>query len=827
MLQFVDVIVPLPLAGTFTYALPEHLVNRVQTGCRIIVPLGAKKMYSAIVTRVHQETPADGIVVKEALELLDATPVLLPAQLKLWQWIADYYICNLGEVYKAALPSGMKLESESIVVYNPDFEADAPLGKTEQHIMDMLEQKPEQKVSDLQKNSLVKNILPAVKSLLEKGAVLVKEEVKRTYRPKTVNCVRLSESYFDEDKLNDLFDSMTRSVKQQELLIKYLDLSKASSALKLRNRNLLVEVEKAQLLQACGVTSGVFNALRDRGVIEVYEKNVGRLAHKAFPEQMVLHPLSLAQQRAMDGIKKVWQDRNVCLLHGVTSSGKTEVYIHLILEMIKQGKQVLYLLPEIVLTAQLVERLRRVFGNRLGVYHSKYPDAERVEVWQKQLSDQPYDIIVGVRSSVFLPFQKLGMVIVDEEHENSFKQQDPAPRYHARNVALVLAQMYGAKTLLGTATPSMESYYNAKQGKYGLVELSERYSQVNLPEIQVVNVMELRRRKEMSGPFSPNLLAAMRRALEKKEQIILFQNRRGYAPQMECHVCGWTPRCTNCDVSLTYHKGNNMMTCHYCGSSYAIPVRCPNCESQDLHSIGYGTERIEDSIREVFPDARIARMDLDTTRSRQAYEQIISDFQMGKTDILVGTQMVTKGLDFERVSVVGILNADTMLNMPDFRCYERAFQMMSQVAGRAGRRRAQGLVILQTKNPSTPVIGQVCRNDFPSLYRDEMENRHSFVYPPFVRLVYIYLKHKDGRLIDALARDMLALVHRQFGERVKGPDTPPVGRVQQFHIRKLMLKVELNASMADARARLRNIQQYLLSQPQYKAAQVYYDVDPM
>jgi len=827
MVRYADVILPLPVAGTFTYTLPEHLAERVQAGCRLIVPFGAKKMYSSVVVRVHSQAPAPTLNLKEALELLDESPILLPSQLKLWYWIADYYLCTVGEVYKAALPSGMKLESESVVVFNPDFEADAPLSKTEQRIFDLLEQKPEQKVSELQKEALVKNVLPAVKSLLEKGALTMKEEVKRTYRPKTVNCVRLTEEFFDEARLNELFDSMKRSVKQQELLLKYLEMSKVSAALKMKNRSLLVEVEKAELMRNSGVTTAVFKGLRDKGVIEVYEKSVARVAENALPEQMVVRPLSAAQQRVMDGIKMQLMNLNVCLLHGVTSSGKTEVYIHLIREMIEQGKQVLYLLPEIVLTAQLVERLKRVFGDRLGVYHSKYPDAERVEVWQKQQSARPYDIIVGVRSSVFLPFQNLGLVIVDEEHETSFKQQDPAPRYHARNVALVLAQMYGAKTLLGTATPSLESYYNAQRGKYGLVTLTERYSQVQMPVVQVVDIRELRRKKMMSGPFSPELLAAMRQALANHEQVILFQNRRGYAPQMECHVCGWTPRCRNCDVSLTYHKGSNTMTCHYCGASYHIPPRCPNCESTDLNNIGYGTERIEDQIKEIFPQARVARMDLDTTRSRQAYEQIISDFQRGSTDILVGTQMVTKGLDFERVSVVGILNADTMLNMPDFRSYERAFQMMAQVAGRAGRRSAQGRVFLQTKTPDMSVIGQVCQNDYNALFHEQMEERNLFHYPPFVRLIYIYLKHRDFRTIEVLARDMATIARQQFGIRVLGPDTPPVGRVQQFYIRKIVLKIELNADIKEVKKRLRQIQAYLLVQPQYKSAQVYYDVDPV
>ena len=826
-----DVVLPLPLAETYTYALPATFQEEVQVGCRLIVPFGVKKIYSAIVVAIH-EVPPSSVRLKEAIELLDEHPVLLPKQLNLWRWIADYYLCTLGEVYKAAMPSGMKLESESVVVYNPDFDSSLSLTEGERWLLTIMEERQEQKLADLQKVSASagekgKGVLRLIKSLLAKGGVTMKEEVKRTYRPRTINCVRLTEEFLSEERLRLLHEELGRSPRQQELLSRYLTLSEASASLRLQNRQLLVEVEKQSLM--ANQSEAAFRALRDRGVIEVYQKEVLRVGTNAdlISLSSQLSPLSEAQQRAKDEIDAHLRQRNVCLLHGVTSSGKTEVYIHLIQEAIERGEQVLYLLPEIVLTAQLVERLRKVFGERLGVYHSKYPDAERVEVWQKQLSAQPYDIIVGVRSSVFLPFHRLGLVIVDEEHETSFKQQEPAPRYHARNVALVLAQMYGAKSILGTATPSLESYYNAQQGKYGLVSLTERYGKVRLPQIQVVDIAEQRRKKMMSGPFSPDLLKAMREALERHEQIILFQNRRGFAPQMACHDCGWTPRCTNCDVTLTLHKGTRHMTCHYCGATYPIPVQCPNCESHELHGMGYGTERIEDNIKEILPQARVTRMDLDTTRSRAAYEHIISDFQHGRTDILVGTQMVTKGLDFERVSVVGILNADTMMNMPDFRSYERSFQMMTQVAGRAGRRNAQGLVILQTRMPKESVIHQIIHNDYTALYIGQMEERKAFNYPPFCRLIYIYLKHKDERIIMSLANDAARLLRQVFGSRVLGPDSPSVSRVQQFHIRKLLLKLELQAPLAEARHRLRQVQSHLLAQPQYRSALVYYDVDPV
>lgn len=544
--------------------------------------------------------------------------------------------------------------------------------------------------------------------------------------------------------------------------------------------------------------------------------------------QPVLPALSSVQDEAYSSIVRSWHDRDVCLLHGVTSSGKTEIYIHLIQKALDEGRQVLYLLPEIVLTSQLTQRLRRVFGNRLGVYHSRYTDAERVEVYQKQVGSSPYDIIVGVRSSVLLPFQRLGLVIVDEEHENSFKQTEPAPRYHARNVALVLARMAGARTLLGTATPSLESYYNAKSGKYGLVELFTRYGNVTLPEIRIVDIKEMKRRKMMHGPFSPMLLDEMRNRLERREQVILFQNRRGFAPMVECQVCGWVPQCPHCDVSLTLHKRLNRLVCHYCGYSQLIPTHCPQCEGDNVSSRGFGTERIEEMLQKALPGARIARMDLDTTRSRQAYEGIIEGFQRGETDILVGTQMVTKGLDFRNVTLVGILNASTMLNQPDFRSYEHAFQMMTQVSGRAGRSvlfKGKGTVILQCHDAQNPIIQQVVDNDYKGMYNGQMEERQLFGYPPLCRMVYVYMKHRDERVLDHLANEMGQLLRRVFAHRVIGPDVPAIARVQAMYIRKVLVKIETSANMSDARTRLIQVQQYLLSRPEYRSAVVYFDVD--
>ena len=763
--MYADCIVPLPLEGVFTYQVPTHLSQKVQVGCRVNVPFGQKKQYAALVTRVHDDQP--GYKTKEILAVLDEDRMLLPNQLKLWQWVAEYYMCTLGEVYKAAIPSGLK----------------------------------------------------------EKDGVV-------RYRPRTVEYVRLRQEYFNAFKLNSTLAAMKAAHKQQFLLMKYIELAGVNAGLTLGNPNVLREMTREELLKATGCSPAILKAVCERGILEEYEKTVDRIPVGSIPVELVLQPLSPAQQTAKDSICREWQKTDICLLHGVTSSGKTEIYIHLISEALAQGKQVLYILPEIVLTSQLTDRLRRVFGDRLGVYHSRYTDAERVEVYRKQVSDHPYDIMVGVRSSVLLPFHNLGLVIIDEEHESSFKQAEPAPRYHARSVALMMARMMGAKTLLGTATPSLETYSNAVSGKYGYVPLTTRFGNVSMPEIEVVDIAELKRKKLMNGPFSPRLLREMREALERREQIILFQNRRGFAPVVECKVCGWTPQCPHCDVSLTHHKRNNQLVCHYCGTSFPIPQRCPQCDADNLSSKGYGTERIEDVLQNIFPDARVARMDLDSTRSRSAYEAIIRGFQRGETDILIGTQMVTKGLDFRKVTVVGILNASTMLNQPDFRSYERAYQMMTQVAGRAGRSNASndgavrpGRVILQVHDASQPTVQQVVRGDFEDMYRTQMEERRLFNYPPHCRLIYVYMKHKDERVLEHLAEEMARLLRQVFGHRVLGPDMPPVARVQTMCIRKVCLKLEIGANMAEARKRMLEIQKYLVAKPEYKAAIMYYDVD--
>ena len=819
MKKYVDVIVPLPIASQYTYSVPAELEESVQEGCRVVVSFGQKKFYTAIVTKVHYVAP-ENYETKDVEEVLDTSPVILPTQFRFWEWLSTYYLCTLGDVYKAAMPSGMKLESETLVAYNEEFEATVPLPKNEQRILDLLNDDKEQCVTQLQKASGLKSILPIIKRLLEKQAIFVKEDLKRNYKPRTEARVRLTEAYSTEHALRELFDNLGRAKKQLSLLMKYIELSGWMGT-----ASTLKEVSKKDLLDKTGASVSILNSLVEKGVLETYYYEIGRL-DKSIKGTLSLNPLNVAQESAFTAIRNSFQEKSVCLLHGVTSSGKTEIYIHLIEEVLRKGQQILYLLPEIALTTQITERLKRVFGHRLGVYHSKFPDAERVEIWKKQLTDESYDIILGVRSSIFLPFKRLGLIIVDEEHENTYKQQEPAPRYHARSAAIMLASMYGAKVLLGTATPSVESYFNARKGKYSLVQLKERYKEIRLPHIELVDIKELTRQKRMKGPFSPVLVKEIRSALDRKEQVILFQNRRGFAQMVECRTCGWIPKCKNCDVSLTFHKRLNQLTCHYCGYTQSVAASCPACGGVELLNRGIGTERIEEDIQLTFPDVRVARMDLDTTRSRTAYEKIIADFEQGKTDILIGTQMISKGLDFNHVNVVGILNADTMLNYPDFRSYERAFQLMAQVAGRAGRKDKQGLVILQTKSPELPVISQVLNNDYEQLYEDQLAERQVFRYPPFYRLIYVYLKHRKEDVLEQAAEMAATLLRTGLGNRVLGPDKPPIARIQTLFIKKIMIKVELTASMTKVRDYLKGVQRTLSEDARFRSLIVYYDVDP-
>ena len=726
---------------------------------RVVVPCGQKKTYTALCVEVTDKKPNIGVKnIKCIYSVLDDMPMLLPQQLKLWQWMADYYMCTLGDIYKAALPAGLKAEDG--------------------------------------------------------------------YRPKTETYVGLTEKFHDEMALNIALDMVSRYEKQQKALAGYLELSHWAEMSGTAIPDDIKEITQTELCNVTHCTTPTVKSLVKRGILEIYQKEVGRLNTDGEFTPQNAKLLNEAQQEAYNQVLMQFMKKNVVLLHGVTSSGKTEIYIHLILKALQDHKQVLFLLPEIALTVQIMERLQRVFGSRLGIYHSKYSDAERVEIWKKQVSACPYDIIIGARSAALLPFKNLGLVIIDEEHETSYKQQDPAPRYHARSAAIMLASMYGAKTLLGSATPCMETYTNAKNGKFGYVRLDKRYKDIALPKIEVVDVKDMTRRKMMKGPFSPRLLEAIQESLDNNKQVILFQNRRGFVPIVECQDCGWIPKCEHCDVSLTMHKNINLLTCHYCGYTYAIPKVCPKCGGIHLRGHGFGTEKIEDQIMELFPEAKVARMDLDTTRTKNAYARIIEDFAYGKTNVLIGTQMITKGLDFDRVQLVGILDADSMLNYPDFRAYEHSYMMLQQVSGRAGRKGKQGLVILQTKSADLPVIEQVAANDSKTFYEDLDEERRLFNYPPYSRLIYVYLKHQHDNVVESAALMLGSILRGWFGERILGPDKPAVARVKSMCIRKIMIKLENGIDQKKVREYLRMAQKQILQDKQYAALQIFYDVDP-
>ncbi len=726
---------------------------------RVVVPCGQKKTYTALCVEVTDKKPNIGVKnIKCIYSVLDDMPMLLPQQLKLWQWMADYYMCTLGDIYKAALPAGLKAEDG--------------------------------------------------------------------YRPKTETYVGLTEKFHDEMALNIALDMVSRYEKQQKALAGYLELSHWAEMSGTAIPDDIKEITQTELCNVTHCTTPTVKSLVKRGILEIYQKEVGRLNTDGEFTPQNAKLLNEAQQEAYNQVLMQFMKKNVVLLHGVTSSGKTEIYIHLILKALQDHKQVLFLLPEIALTVQIMERLQRVFGSRLGIYHSKYSDAERVEIWKKQVSACPYDIIIGARSAALLPFKNLGLVIIDEEHETSYKQQDPAPRYHARSAAIMLASMYGAKTLLGSATPCMETYTNAKNGKFGYVRLDKRYKDIALPKIEVVDVKDMTRRKMMKGPFSPRLLEAIQESLDNNKQVILFQNRRGFVPIVECQDCGWIPKCEHCDVSLTMHKNINLLTCHYCGYTYAIPKACPKCGGIHLRGRGFGTEKIEDQIMELFPEAKVARMDLDTTRTKNAYARIIEDFAYGKTNVLIGTQMITKGLDFDRVQLVGILDADSMLNYPDFRAYEHSYMMLQQVSGRAGRKGKQGLVILQTKSADLPVIEQVAANDSKTFYEDLDEERRLFNYPPYTRLIYVYLKHQHDNVVESAALMLGSILRGWFGERILGPDKPAVARVKSMCIRKIMIKLENGIDQKKVREYLRMAQKQILQDKQYAALQIFYDVDP-
>jgi primosomal protein N' (replication factor Y) (superfamily II helicase) len=816
---FADIVLPVPIPQLFTYEVPPSMAERLAVGMRVVVPFGRKKLYSGIVCKLHAQKP-DGYEVKPIDTLLDVDPIVNDLQLRFWAWLSEYYQCAPGDVYKAALPAGLKLESETHVFYNTAYDGETELNERDIKVVEFVKGKKACTILEIQTATDINNLLPIINKLIDAGLVFVNEHLRDSYKPKTVNVLALHPQVRSEDALREQFGQLERAPKQLELLMQFLSMAGYAAALTGKT------IERSALLSKFEGADGALASLIKRGALLQIECEVDRLDLSA-RDVAIPNALSAAQQQAMNQIKEHHQQKDTVLLHGVTSSGKTEIYIHLIEEQLQKGNQVLYLLPEIALTTQITTRLKRHFGNKLGIYHSKYSDAERVEVWENLRQHANYQVILGVRSSIFLPFSHLGLVIIDEEHESSFKQYDPAPRYHARDAALVLAHFHGAKVLLGTATPSIESYYNAQTGKFGLVELFERHQNIMMPEIVIANTLEARRKKQMKSHFSPLLMEHIEKALGSGEQVILFQNRRGFSPYVECKECANIPKCKYCDVSMTYHKHINQLTCHYCGYNYILPQTCAACGAPALETRGFGTEKIEEELKLMLPDARLARMDLDTTRSKKAHENLIGEFEKGNIDILIGTQMVTKGLDFEKVSLVGILDADSMLNFPDFRAHERAFQLMAQVSGRAGRKHKQGLVVLQTNNPEHQVVKQVIDNDYKGLYDNQFSERQHFKYPPFYRLIELTVKHKDANKTDRAAKNLALGLRHLFGDRVLGPHAPLIGRIQNLYIREIMLKIERNASPQKAKEMVQAAIHSLIAQPEYRSVAVTIDVDPM
>lgn len=823
MTTYAEVLLPLPLTTLFTYSVPDSLAAGCRPGFRVVVPFGRKKFYTGIVVGLTPIAP-EGYEVKPVEQILDDKPIIRHPQLKFWQWLADYYLCSAGEVYKAALPSGLKVESETFIDLNPDFEEDPANRLNERELMVIANLKHADKrltLGDLDRLTGFGNVATVVSRLLDKGALSVDEKIVERYRARRETCVAVNFERGDNDALHRAFDTVKGAPKQEKALLTLLELSRY-----MRRGEELREVSRSELAERAEVTTAVIGALEKRGIVRIYRRVVSRFAPVAAPTAS-LPELTQPQHRALDEIHKSWFDRDITLLHGVTSSGKTEIYIHLIDYVLRQNRQALYLVPEIALTTQLTGRLQRVFGPKVVIYHSKFTDAERVELWRKLLTTNEPLVVIGARSAVFLPFASLGLVIVDEEHEPSYKQQDPAPRYNGRDAALVLAGMHGAKALLGSATPAIDTYYKAVGGRYGLVSLSERYEGARLPEVEIVDTILARRKKEMNGAFSLRLRRLVADAVAGGRQAILFLNRRGFAPMAVCRECGYVPKCDNCDVSLTYHRHIDKLVCHYCGTPYEMPRVCPACKEPGIEIVGYGTERVADEVDMLFPNASITRLDRDTTRDKEGYERIIEQFSNRRSDILVGTQMVTKGLDFEGVSIVGVVNADALVNLPDFRSSERAYNMLEQVAGRAGRRGDNaGKVVVQTSQPGHPVFAHLVAHDYEAHYNTQLEERRLYNYPPFTRIIYVYLKHREEERLNAMATAYATRLRQLFGNRVAGPDSPSVSRVQRFYIRRIMLKIETDASMKKVKQILRELYVDMHTVEAMRGAVVYYDVDP-
>jgi primosomal protein N' (replication factor Y) len=815
MAYFIDVILPIPLQRLFTYSISEAEAQFLQQGMRVAVPFGKSKVYTALVYKIHQTAP-EVYEAKEIQQILDEEPIVTTTQLKHWEWIANYYMASLGEVFRSAVPSAFLLESETIISkYDNNDIDESQLKDDEFLIFEALQHQSLLKIQEISNILGKKNVLPVLKRLMDKEVIQVYEEIYEQYKPKLVRYVKLHTKYTNEAQLQDLLDSLQRAKKQREVILTLFSISAATK------RPITVK----ELAKQSNASAGVIKALIDKEILEEYYIQKDRIEYDG-DETEDSKQLNPYQKEAYQTIQSAFQTKDVCLLHGVTSSGKTEVYVKLIEDILDSGKQVLYLLPEIALTTQIISRLQQYFGEKVAIYHSKYTVHERVEVWNNVLHNKPKaQIVLGARSSLLLPFSNLGLIIVDEEHETSFKQFDPAPRYHARDAAVVLAKMHQANTLLGSATPSIESYYNAKTEKYALATITRRYGDVLMPDMELVDIKEKHRKKRMKGHFSDRLLEEIEETLENGEQVILFQNRRGYAPIIECNTCGHSPQCPNCDVSLTYHHYKNQLRCHYCSHHIAMQRQCLACGSHELDTKGFGTQQIEQELKELLPDVKVGRMDLDTTRGKYGYQKIISSFEQQEIQILVGTQMLTKGLDFRNVNLVGIMNADSMLNFPDFRAHERSFQLIQQVAGRAGRTKKRGKVIVQTYNPYHQILQQVSVGDYENMCKDQLNDRRQFHYPPFYRLIKITLKHKEYNRVNESAAWFAKSLRNNFGENVLGPEFPPIARIRNLYLKNILLKIPKQQSLSKTKEVISRIKTSFLSISEYRSVRVIIDVD--
>jgi primosomal protein N' (replication factor Y) len=825
---YADVLLPLPLPATFTYSVPEELQDEAIPGKRAVVQFGKRKVYTALIRKVHDQAPVK-YKAKSLLSILDGFPIANEMQFALWDWMSEYYMCFTGEVMNAAMPAGLKLASESVICINEDVKIDPQtLNEKEEMVIGILQTRKKVSINELSSIIELKKTIPLINTLLEKGLIYTEEELVDKYKPRIETFVRLAKIYReDEDSLKRIFDELSaKAYKQLELLLSFINLSR-------ENKEKYKEIKRAELLKSIGANSATLNALVKKEIMELFDQETSRLERLKATDEPDSIILTEHQKRAYNFLKERMKEKEVMLLHGITSSGKTEIYIKLIDETIRQGKQVLYLLPEIALTSQIINRLRKYFGEKIGVYHSRYNEGERAEIWYNILNhgegadSTSINIVLGARSALFLPFSNLGLVIVDEEHDTSYKQYDPAPRYNARDTAIYLAGLHKSPVILGTATPSMETYFNALSGKYGLVELTERFGGLEMPEVVVNDIRKETRNGTMKSHFSSLLLKNIATTLEQKEQVILFQNRRGFSPHLECDTCHWIPMCRHCDISLTYHKRENKLRCHYCGYTEAIPARCPECEGTRILMKGFGTEKIEEELAVHFPQAAIRRMDLDSTRSRFAHQRIISEFESGNIDVLVGTQMVTKGLDFDRVSVVGILNADNMIYFPDFRSHERSFQLMAQVSGRAGRKIKQGKVIVQTWHPDHPVITFVKDHDYPAMFRSQLADRYKYRYPPYYRLIVIRLKHRDYKVLNQAAAHLAADLRLSLGKRVLGPEYPLVSRIKSLYIKHIMIKIERPSTLKGIKQSILKTVEDIYRTREFGQLRVILDVDPL